>query len=483
MKNDIDLHKTLKRKLNRFKLSHDALPQSIVEWQAFLSAINNSYLESDQERYILERSSETASKEMMVLNSRLKEAQSIAKIGYWYYEIISDKTYYSDEFYNLFGIPADTPPPSYEQIVHMVHPEDRDTFAKDFNTAKTEHIIVENEYRLRTPKSKHRWYQMTFYPELDKEGTLTKLTGIAMDINKRKEAEQNVASLNQQLISSARKAGMADVATSILHNVGNILNSANVGLLLLKENCSRSVVQNILTLLTRMSQHQDNLKFYLFEDEKGKLILPYFSSILEKLSKELTQHHKEIENLMAHLGHINEIIAMQQNIGGQNILIENISIKEIIATALKMSTHKSGNTEFNIEQSYPASFFIQADKSKLLQILVNIIQNAKDAIIANSTPNDKKIKIKIVNPTEDFIQLSISDSGIGIDTEDKVKIFSFGFTKKEGGHGYGLHTSALFAKELGGSLTLESEGLGKGAEFILSLPITNPNLEQYTKTC
>ena len=105
---------------------------------------------------------------------------------------------------------------------------------------------------------------------------------------------------------------------------------------------------------------------------------------------------------------------------------------------------------------------------------MNLIQNAKDAILSNSKSNDKKIRIKVKKQNNEMLKLYISDSGIGVASEDKVKIFSFGFTKKEGGHGYGLHASALFAKELGGSLELESEGVGKGATFILSLPFHTP---------
>lgn len=474
MKNNNPIHKVLARQLSRLSLSTDILPNDTEKWKNFLTSINNSYIEADQDRYILERSSEVASHEMMISNNRLKEAQQIAKIGYFSYELESNKTYYSDEFYTLFGIPENIAPPTFEKILMMVYKDDRDNFIRDFVRSQKELCVIENEFRLKTPHTPYRWYHLIFYPVLDVDKKVKKITGIAMDINNRKQAEENIALLNQQLVSSARKAGMADVATSILHNVGNILNSANVGLSLIEESFNQSIIKKIISVFHMLEDNQNNLNQFLTTDQKGKLILPYLISVLKDLESEYKNNHNEINNLTTHLNHIREIIDMQQNISGKTVLIESISIKDIIETALKMSTHKSGNKTISIIQSYETHDSFHTDKSKLLQILVNLIQNAKDAIFLNSKPNDKKIHIKVKKQNNDMLKLYISDSGIGVAPEDKVKIFSFGFTKKEGGHGYGLHASALFAKELGGSLELESEGVGKGATFILSLPFQTP---------
>ncbi len=474
MKNNKPIHKVLARQLSRLSLSTDIMPNDAERWNNFLTSINNSYIEADQDRYILERSSEVASHKMMVLNNRLKEAQQIAKIGYFSYELESNKTYYSDEFYTLFGIPVNTPPPTFEQILMMVYKDDRDNFTRDFARSQKELTVIENEFRLKTPKNPYRWYHLIFYPVLDVDKKVQKITGIAMDINNRKQAEENIALLNQQLVASARKAGMADVATSILHNVGNILNSANVGLSLIEESFNQSIIKKVISVFQMLETNKNNLNQFLTEDQKGKLILPYLISIAQNLESEHQSQHSEIINLTTHLNHIREIIDMQQNISGKSVLIEPISIKDMIETALKMSTHKSGDKTILIEQSYETQDSFHTDKSKLLQILVNLIQNAKDAILSNSKSNDKKIRIKVKKQNNEMLKLYISDSGIGVASEDKVKIFSFGFTKKEGGHGYGLHASALFAKELGGSLELESEGVGKGATFILSLPFHTP---------
>lgn len=476
-------HKTLARQLERVSFYNDELPQDLEKWQQFLKSINNIYIESDQDKYILERSSEIASHEMMVLNNRLKEAQQIAKIGYFSYDLETNRTYYSDEFYTLFGIPSHLPPPTFEQVFAMVHEEDKSLFLHDFQKAKIDFVTIESECRLKTPKNPYRWYHLIFYPVSNEQKVITKITGIAMDVNNRKQAEENIASLNQQLVTSARNAGMADVATSILHNVGNILNSANVGLSLISETYEYSFINKILSILTMLENNKENINTYLFKDDKGKLIIPYLISINEELNREFNKNKSEINNLVTHLNHIREIIDMQQNISGKSTLIESISLKETIETALKMSTHKLGNNLIQIEQVYDSIDKIKTDKSKLLQILVNLLQNAKEAIFSHTDSNNKKISIIVKKVNDNKIKLLISDSGIGIDPKDKIKIFSFGFTNKEGGHGYGLHASALFAKELGGALELESEGVGKGATFTLSLPIHPTDENKSTKPC
>lgn len=471
MKDDKPLHSLLSRQLGHTNLSESTFPENLEQWQSFLNSINNSYIEADQDKYILERSSEMLSQEMMALNYRLKEVQKIAKIGYWNYELETDTTYYSDEFYTLFGLPSNMPPPTYKQILAMVYKEDKQMFAHDFEKSKNEFVIMENEFRLKTPTGPYRWYYLIFHPSFDENNKLKSITGIAMDINKRKQAEESVASLNHQLVYSARKAGMADVATSILHNVGNILNSANVGLTVIKDNLNESIIKKILSAFEMLRKNQENIPAYIENDPKGKLIIPYFLSIEEKLKTEFSDNCNEVNSLAMHLTHIREIVAMQQNISGKTTLIEPLSIKETIETAVKMSAHKLGNEIVEIEPLAEGVDTVPTDKSKILQILVNLIQNAKDAILSNPAAEDQRIKISVKKEGEHKIKILVTDTGIGIDAADKVKIFSFGFTKKETGHGYGLHASALFARELGGSLELESEGIGKGATFILSLPL------------
>jgi C4-dicarboxylate-specific signal transduction histidine kinase len=111
---------------------------------------------------------------------------------------------------------------------------------------------------------------------------------------------------------------------------------------------------------------------------------------------------------------------------------------------------------------------INVEKHKILQILVNLIRNAKYAC-QDSGRLDPKMTVRVTNGAG-RIKISVIDNGIGIPPENMIRIFNHGFTTRKDGHGFGLHSGALSAKEMGGSLTVQSDGVGKGAMFILELP-------------
>jgi len=114
---------------------------------------------------------------------------------------------------------------------------------------------------------------------------------------------------------------------------------------------------------------------------------------------------------------------------------------------------------------------ILTERHKILQILINLMRNAKYACEAAARP-DKQVTIRVSNHG-DFVRIAITDNGIGIKPEHMTRLFSHGFTTKTDGHGYGLHSGALAARDLGGSLRADSAGLGHGATFTLELPINS----------
>jgi C4-dicarboxylate-specific signal transduction histidine kinase len=112
---------------------------------------------------------------------------------------------------------------------------------------------------------------------------------------------------------------------------------------------------------------------------------------------------------------------------------------------------------------------LSVDRHKVLQVLINLFGNAKYAMDVQ-TSDEKRLIICIEPIASQRARIVVTDNGVGISAENLVKIFTHGFTTKEGGHGFGLHSSANAAKEIGGSLTAHSDGPGRGATFILELP-------------
>jgi signal transduction histidine kinase len=123
---------------------------------------------------------------------------------------------------------------------------------------------------------------------------------------------------------------------------------------------------------------------------------------------------------------------------------------------------------------------VVTDRHGVLQILINLISNARHAL-GHDNP-DTKLIVTISTAGPDRVRVSVTDNGVGIPPENLSQIFSMGFTTRKDGHGFGLHSGANAATELGGSLMANSEGVGHGATFILELPIERPPEEKYTRT-
>lgn len=467
------LHKALHRQLTRAQLSEGSLPTDLAKWQRFLESINRSYHDSDQERYLLERSMEISSREMKDLNSKLEEAQHLALLGYWHHDQVTGENFWSKELYRMFKLDFGKPVPTLDKMGTLVHPDDLPKINKLVNKAFTHGEKFEIELRIQSldEKKDYRWYYMIAHPKVKEGETIHRLSGVTMDITERKIAEQEVTLLQQQLVTSARRAGMADVATSILHNVGNVLNSINVSINLVTEYLGQSDFTKLLNAENMLIDNKANLSEFLIQNEKGKLILPYLVSYTAKLQNNYHLIDHEIKNLARHIEHVKAITEMQKSLSGVGGVLEKVYVPEMIDAGLNMCGNVFEKDGILLSKEFEDIPFITTDKTKLLQILVNLLQNARDALSENKIPGSKKIAIHVKRLNDAYIQIQIIDNGIGIDQENLIKIFSFGFTTKRNGHGFGLHSSAIAAKEIGGKLEAVSLGRGQGAAFNLTLPM------------
>ncbi|KTD32323.1 Two-component sensor histidine kinase [Legionella moravica] len=462
----MDIHKLLLRQLEKVSLSVDKKPETEEQWLTFLTRINNSYNEADQERYMHERSIEISSREMMNLNKKLENAQNIAKLGYWTYDGITDHVIWSKELFFLFHLNPLDKAPTYKEFIDLVHKKDRYELVNKIETALNERVDYECDVRVRNPDGEYRWYKIAGRCQ---EGE-KQLEGIVMDIHDDKIAKEQIQELNQQISSTARRAGMAEVAAIILHNIGNILNSSNVSITLVKNRLCQQYKHKLLKVLEMILQHENDLVAYLSYDEKGKLVPTYIVSLSKLILEDYKKNLSEVNNLMNDLKHISQIVDMQKSVSGTSSLSEKVYLPEVIDMALNMSMTSPITESIEIVKEFEECPLVDTDKSKLLQILVNIIQNARDAVLHSQLTHYKEIILGI-KKTDDVVYISVQDNGIGINPDNINRIFSFGFTTKVNGHGFGLHGAALSAREMGGSLQVESAGEGLGAQFILSLPL------------
>jgi len=279
-----------------------------------------------------------------------------------------------------------------------------------------------------------------------------------------------LAEAQKRLIELSRISGMAEVATGVLHNVGNVLNSVNVSATIVADHLRQLRISQIGELAGVLEDHKGALSDFLTNDPRGQRVLPYMSNLSRHLEKERNLLGEEVSNLVQHVGHIKGIVAMQQTYARSSGVFEKLALTDILDDALEIT--RLGMERHHIELRIESEELplITTDRHKVLQILLNLIRNAKDAVKASSNP-DRQITISMVRVGEERVAIRVADNGVGIPQANLVRIFSHGFTTKQDGHGFGLHSGALAAKQLGGSLTVESEGENAGSIFTLEIPI------------
>jgi signal transduction histidine kinase len=296
-------------------------------------------------------------------------------------------------------------------------------------------------------------------------------------------AHAELAAAQQRLIELSREAGMAEIATGVLHNVGNVLNSVNVSASLVAGKVRESRVDNLVALIHMLEQHNGDLPEFLANDPRGQRVLPYLAKLGGHLQSERGGMLKELELLSSHVGHIKQIVATQQNYAKVSGLVENISLSEVVDDALGILEPGLVRHEIQLEREFEILPTIAADKHQILQILLNLLRNAKQAIKQAGDAGGRVIRISIRRLGKNRVSLAVADTGAGLPPENLTRIFGHGFTTKADGHGFGLHSCALAASQMGGSLRAESEGLGRGATFILELPLrTGEEIEEKSLT-
>jgi C4-dicarboxylate-specific signal transduction histidine kinase len=284
------------------------------------------------------------------------------------------------------------------------------------------------------------------------------------------QAHAELQDAQKRLIEVSRLSGMAEVATGVLHNVGNVLNSINVGANLLMDRVRTSRVGRLQELGQMLLEHQTSIGDFLTRDPRGVRILPYLAKLSEHLLQERDDISNELNALVQHVGHVKEIVAMQQSYARSSGVLEKVPAESLIEDALGMTRASIERNGIVLTRDIEPVPNLVTDRHKVLQILLNLLRNAKDAANAREE-SPRSIVVRLRLGESERVRFQVTDNGMGIAPENLARIFSHGFTTKKHGHGFGLHSGALAARQLGGSLTVESEGLGCGATFTLELPL------------
>jgi signal transduction histidine kinase len=293
---------------------------------------------------------------------------------------------------------------------------------------------------------------------------------LQQEIGERKRSEAERERIHKQLLDVSRQAGMAEVATSVLHNVGNVLNSVNVSSSLVAKVVRSPSRTHLAKSAELLVAHSNDLPDFLANDSRGKQLPSFLLKLAGQLAGEQKEVNQELASLQSNVDHIKEIVAMQQDYARISGVQETVPATDLVEDAVRMNVLAMERHSVQVVREYSDAPPILVEKHKVLQILVNLIRNAKHAL--DDCPDEnKRVTLRVGLNGNNCVKISIIDNGVGIPSENLSRIFEHGFTTRKDGHGFGLHSAALSARELGGSLTAHSDGPGQGAKFTLELPV------------
>ena len=278
-----------------------------------------------------------------------------------------------------------------------------------------------------------------------------------------------VAESRRQLMDQSFHAGKAEVATNVLHNVGNILNSVNISASLVAERVRHSKASGVSRIASLLLEKGPLAGQFIIDDERGRMVPEYLAALGEQLLSDQRVALDEIVSLQENLEHIKDTVAMQQKFARLSGVTEVVPVADLVEDSVRLNAGAFERHGVTLRREFSDVPPITVDRHKVLQILVNLIRNAKYAC-DDSGHADKVITLRIESGVPG-VRISVIDNGIGIPSENMGRIFNHGFTTRESGHGFGLHSAALAAQELGGCLRAESDGPGRGAMFVLDLPL------------
>lgn len=298
------------------------------------------------------------------------------------------------------------------------------------------------------------------------------LVGFNLELEQRvKERTGELERVHRQLVDASRQAGKAEVATGVLHNVGNVLNSVNVSSSVIADTIRKLRIANLGKVADLLDEHQPDLAEFMTTDSRAAMLPSFLRQLASHFTAEQETAVKEIELLQRNVDHIKEIVNAQQAHASTAGFVESLDLCELLETTLRMNADSFRRHKITIVRKFQKIPPIPADKHKVMQILVNLLSNARQAM--EDSP-EKVLTLEVQATAQQTVRITIRDTGCGVPAESLTRIFSHGFTTKAEGHGFGLHSSSLAAREMKGALTVQSAGPGNGASFSLELPVAPP---------
>ena len=274
--------------------------------------------------------------------------------------------------------------------------------------------------------------------------------------------------LAEEALTQAFAQGRLEVVDTILHNIGNAINSVTTGTETLYRNLMNDqLARRLRALADAIRPHRNDWIDYISNDPQGQKVLPFIIALAEDFARRNRGLAKTVERVRDRAQHIADIVRTQKSPGSSGMSRKDVNLRKALSDAIKVVRDSRDNGRIRIDvDCAEAPKEIRTQESQFHQMMVNVIKNSVQAIHerAESDGLEEEPCIRIRAGIEgDFLSLEVSDNGIGFSGKDTRMFFAAGYTTKESGAGLGLHSAANFVVGSGGRIDLSSDGIGKGA--------------------
>ncbi|MGA8705979.1 MAG: PAS domain-containing protein [Steroidobacteraceae bacterium] len=404
--------------------------------------------------------------ELEALSIRFAVATRAAQAGVWEWQEESDGLWWNEMMYTIYGFSPATFKPDLSTVIGLIHTDDLALAQAAWENALHNSGQLHVQFRALRRDGTLAHLEQVATVVKDPDTAHRRLVGITLDVSQRVAAEQRERQLQKKLRETSHQSGMAEVATGVLHNVGNVLNSLGVAASTAQSRLKASQFNRVQRVSVLIEQHRGDLAAFLLRDPRGKRLPEYLQALGSQLEKDAGDINQEIETLNGHLQYLRQIVRAQQTFARVGENEELVDVRELIDTALALQGRDLKGVEV-VRELAPLPE-IQVDRYKLMQIVVNFVGNARDAVASAELPM-RRITLRAAVSGEQ-LEIAVEDTGVGIPAHQLRRVWEFGFTTKAQGHGFGLHSAAVAAQALGGSIAVHSDGPGQGACFSVRIP-------------
>lgn len=279
---------------------------------------------------------------------------------------------------------------------------------------------------------------------------------------------QSVAESRTRLVEQAHQAGMSEIATEVLHNVGNALNTVGVTAEVLAERV-RQAPPGLQQAVSLLNDHRQDLPAFLSAEGRGGKLVDYLAATSQMIDRCQADAVDQVDALQARIGEIKAIIATQQHYARRIVINQPESIARIVEDALRISK-PDRIPGLQIVRRFQPVPDLPLERTRLLQVFANLVGNAMDAM--KPLPDRQHVLSIRIEQQPAAIAVAFEDSGVGITPEQRERIFTHGYTTKPHGHGYGLHYSLNTMRQMGGRIEIASPGENRGSTFTVFIPLT-----------